>query len=92
MDLDEIDEDEFNYKGRLIEWSQREKQLINFTVIDELKRKGRDFFIVGLEIDGQLIATGEGFSKRAAEHLASKKTLTLLNENQKTENVLDYSE
>lgn len=78
IDLEAIDESESNYKGRIIEWSQRQKQKVDFYTIDELRRKGRDYFVVGLKIDGNLVSTGEGFSKRSAEHIAAHRALDML--------------
>lgn len=73
FDLDEIIENNTNYKSILIEWSQKENKSILFD-IEDLKQEGmkREFRAV-IIINGEKIAKGAGLNKKKAEQNAAFK-------------------
>ena len=65
----------FNYKSKLLEWSQREKKEIVFKISDRKNKK----FISQVFIDGRPMAVGVGSNKKKAHQEASFKTCRMLN-------------
>jgi ribonuclease-3 len=59
---------------------QREGKVIEFKVIEEQNRNRRSYFVIHLEIDGKIIAKGEGYSKKVAEQNAAMNALKELKE------------
>ncbi len=78
LDLQKLDKRESNFKGRLVEWSQQEQVKLDFVQLAESKRNGRDYFVMGIKLNDELLAEGEGYNKRSAEHEASRKALKLV--------------
>lgn len=72
IDIDKLQKTETNFKGRLIEWSQRNNKNIEFenTEIQSNKQK---IYKVRVLIDRVLMGEAENLSKKKAEQLASQK-------------------
>ncbi|TVQ93883.1 MAG: ribonuclease III [Bacteroidetes bacterium] len=83
LDLDELVCKEVNFKSKLIEWAQKEKHTIEFTVADELENgKKLKIYVVNLLIDGQLIASGKDYSiKKAEQNAAELASIKISSEN-----------
>ncbi|MFQ3213535.1 MAG: ribonuclease-3, partial [Marivirga sp.] len=73
FDLDQIIENNTNYKSILIEWAQKENKEISFEIIkiDEDKRK-KEFHAV-VQIDEISYSEGIGLNKKKAEQMAAFK-------------------
>jgi ribonuclease-3 len=73
FDLDEIIENNTNYKSILIEWSQKENKSIRFD-IEDCKQEGakREFRAVVI-VNSEKIARGAGLNKKKAEQNAAFK-------------------
>lgn len=62
-----------NYKSLLIEWAQKENRVLTFDIAtSDENALSRDFTAI-LNVDGEIIATGKGSSKKKAEKEASRK-------------------
>lgn len=72
IDIDELLKTETNYKSRIIEYAQRNKQSIEFKVIDVKEIGKRKEYCVELLLDGISIANGIDLSIKSAEQLASE--------------------
>lgn len=72
LDIDEMIATEINFKSRIIEWAQKEKQQICFQVVDEIENgKKNKLYLVNLTINDQLLGQGCHISiKRAEQHAA----------------------
>jgi ribonuclease III len=68
LDLNEVQD----FKSQVMEWGQKEKREVSFEVINEKGKEHSKIFEVGIYVDGDLIATGEGKSKKSAEQSASE--------------------
>lgn len=74
MDIDRLDQQEFDFKSRLIESAQKQGEEIVFdtTPLPEGEKVG---YRTEIRIAGELVATADGKSKRKADQNAAKKAL-----------------
>lgn len=67
-DIDKLDND---FKSRILEWGQKKKQRISFVSEQEIKEGGH-VFISNILLNGQIISSGTGLSKKESEQNAAK--------------------
>ncbi len=72
IDLDTLQHVEKNYKGRLIEWGQRQNALVEFDTQEDNTRKQR-IFTIKVIVNGSVLGVAEHISKKKAEQLAAEK-------------------
>ena len=73
IDLDELEQQDSNFKSKLINWGQRERKIVEFELVEEVENGGKRLLRVRLMIDGQEISRGEDYSKKRAEQIAAEK-------------------
>ena len=79
LNIDKVAYKEVNFKSKLIEWSQKNKVKINFKLLNQGQDKnGNPVFKYAAELEGIGGCSGEGFSKKESQQLASKLTLEQL--------------
>jgi ribonuclease-3 len=61
-----------NHKSKLIEWSQREGNQVEFQVVHVTSNQRYKEFVVSLVVNGEEVAQGKGETKKKAEQEASK--------------------
>ncbi len=71
MFLDDLEVLDINVKNKLIGWAGKQNKSIEFETLEEKQEKGRRLFIVGVKVDGEIVAAGRGFNKKDAGHLAA---------------------
>ncbi len=81
LDLEEIVNNNKNFKSIVIEWAQKENKDLRFEIIKESGSKHQREFIAQIFVDDQPLATGSGFSKKKAEQAAAQKSCEVLNLN-----------
>ncbi|MGF1532353.1 MAG: ribonuclease III [Bernardetiaceae bacterium] len=82
LDIDQIVATDPNYKSQLIEWGQSQGKRVQFKIIED-KNSGRDRqFRVHVQLNGETLAKGTGFSKKKAEQDAARKALDALQEDE----------
>src|SRR5258707_11643116 len=74
LDIEEIEISEFNYKSKLLEWSQKNGRSLYYTVKHHSRSRHRTLYKVAAVIDGQEYGLGEDTNKKNAEKLAAKHT------------------
>ncbi|MFN8349590.1 MAG: ribonuclease III [Spirosomataceae bacterium] len=72
-DLDALINNNANFKSRLIEWAQREGKEVRFSIVQENGSRHFREFISQVTLDGEVFATGNGYSKKKAEQSAAEK-------------------
>lgn len=72
IDVDKLEFTEKNFKGKLIEWTQKNNRTIDFESDEEISRKQK-IYKVKVKIDGEEFGAAEHLSKKKAEQLASEK-------------------
>lgn len=77
IDLDTIAKKEVNFKSNLIEWSQKNKLEIIFTLVDSFSdNDGNPVFQTGIDLaDGTQIGVGVGYSKKESQQNAAKMVI-----------------
>lgn len=78
QDIEVLLKSDNNYKSRLIEWSQKQKREVVFSLVDEEQRKDGAFFISEVFVDGVSYGIGDGFSKRESQQKAAYEALQQL--------------
>lgn len=75
FDLDELENNDTNYKSRLIEWAQREKHSVEFNTLNEVGHGYSKQYVVEVLIDKRTFGKGRDFSIKGAEQNAAMKAL-----------------
>ncbi|HEY8402296.1 MAG TPA: putative dsRNA-binding protein, partial [Cytophagaceae bacterium] len=78
FDIDEIIQNNPNFKSMLIEWAQKENKSIKFLIIKELGTTHNKEFTAEVLLDDKAISSGTGSSKKKAEQSAAEKACELL--------------
>lgn len=73
IDVDGLEQQEINFKSKLIEWCQKEKKTIEFKVMDEDIASSGKLYKIAAVVDGEIIGEGKDFSKKRAEQYAAEK-------------------
>lgn len=72
IDVYLLESKDTDYKSKLIEWSQKEKKRIYFKTEEVYNRHFEIFYEAKIFMDGELLGTGEGSSKKKAEQGAAE--------------------
>lgn len=81
INLDDLKDTEYDFKSRLIEWSQKCKKSVSFNSIEELDEvKNTPVFYSQVFVNEIKFGEGTGKSKKEAEQNAARKTLVQLKE------------
>lgn len=73
LDIDDLATQDANFKSRLIEWGQKEKQQVNFNVLKEIGEGFKKQYLVEICIENKNIAQAQDYSIKGAEKLAAEK-------------------
>ncbi len=74
FDLENIVQNNQNFKSIMIEWAQRANKKVHFEILEERGAIHNKEFIAQVIIDGEPFATGSGYSKKKAEQAAAEKS------------------
>ncbi len=81
VDLYQIEQEDTNFKSKLIEWSQKYKKELEFKTIDNTPDGSKQpLFNASVTIDGVKSGTGKGTSKKEAQQNAAKEALKQIDE------------
>ena len=78
IDLDSINISILSYKSLILELAQKRKRKITFKTIVNKLNDSKINFSSNLYLDGKLISSSDGFSKKKAEENVSKKSFEML--------------
>ncbi len=79
VNLNEIEQEDSNFKSQLIEWSQKNKHEIEFETTEEIEEALKQpKFNAVIKIDNKEVGRGSGTSKKEAHQNAAKETLEKL--------------
>ncbi len=78
LDIDELEHKQWNFKSKLIDWTQREKKTVGFNVTDVIGSGYSKQYKVDVTVNGEIIASGQDYSIKAAEQLAAEKAYGIL--------------
>lgn len=77
-DLENIIQNNVNFKSIVIEWAQREGKEVRFEILEERGTRHHREFISQILVNEEPFATGNGFTKKKAEQSASEHACVLL--------------
>lgn len=80
LDINQLLENEIDFKSRLFIWSQKNKLELEFKIIKEVNKSGSWEYETEALINKRVYGKGVGESKKAAEQIASRETLLLMGE------------
>ena len=80
-DLNTLVETDFNFKSKLIEWGQKEKKSVTFSVVAEQGANHHKLYLVEVAVDNESIGKGQDHSIKGAEQIAAEKAISYLKEN-----------
>ncbi len=76
VDIQELERSDNNYKSQLIEWGQKNKREVEFDTHENPDPGHKHLpFVSVISIDGRIISTGEGYSKKEAQQSSACKAL-----------------
>ncbi len=78
IDLSDLENNETNYKSRLLEWAQKEKQIVNFKQIGSTGNGYNRQYIIQVFINEKEYAKATDYSIKGAEQLAAEKTWRMM--------------
>ena len=78
LDIHELEEYDDNYKSQLLEYCQKNGQVVTYKMLAKYKFDKRDRFKVAVMVDGKKLATADDFNKKSAEQTASEKAMLTL--------------
>ena len=79
VNLAEIEQNDLNFKSRLIEWSQKNKKELEFDTTEEVnERTKQPKFTAVVKIDNVKVGIGTGASKKEAHQNAARQSLEKL--------------
>ena len=80
LDIDTLQNSDFNFKSKLLEWGQKEKQTVEFAVAAELGEGFKKQYLIHIRVNGAVVAEAKDYSIKGAEQLAAEKTWLSLSE------------
>ena len=79
INIDKVAFKEVNFKSKLLEWSQKNRVKMDFSMLKQEKDKqGSPVFGFAVLLEGVEGGKGQGYSKKEAQQLAAKETLQRL--------------
>ena len=80
VDIREMEKVDNNFKSQLIEWGQKIKQEVEFKTVTNTESGPEKMpFVSNAYIDGKVMGTGEGYSKKEAQQNAAQQAMEKLN-------------
>jgi ribonuclease-3 len=79
VNLNEIEQNDSNFKSQLIEWSQKNKKELEFDTTEEFNDKSKQpKFIAVVKVENKQIGRGVGTSKKEAQQNAARQSMEKL--------------
>jgi ribonuclease-3 len=78
FDMDRLENEDSNFKSRIIVWSQKEKKEVEFRMTEEKGNAHDKQYRVDLLVDGEMVASGVDYSIKGAEQIAAGKALEII--------------
>ena len=79
LDIEDIINNNPNFKSRVIEWAHRNNKSIEFVIMDVIENRHYKEFVAQVLIDNKAVGKGSGYSKKSAEQDAASHTCEELN-------------
>ena len=80
FDINDVVNQELNFKSRMIEWAQRQKKQLVFNVLETTGTGYKKQYIIEVMIDDLAMSRAQDYSIKGAEQLAAEKAWSKINE------------
>lgn len=77
-DLDEVIQNNTNYKSIILSWAQAEGKKVDFEIVQEKGKHHSKEFIAQVSVDGERVSEGGGWNKKKAEQDAARRACEAL--------------
>jgi len=78
MFVDDLETIDINLKNKLIGWASKNGKSLLFDLVDEKREGNRRLFLMNVLLDGEVIASGQGYNKKDASQQAAQTALVKL--------------
>jgi len=78
MFVDDLESIDINLKNKLIGWASKNGKSLLFDLVDEKREGNRRLFLMNVLLDGEVIASGQGYNKKDASQQAAQTALIKL--------------
>ncbi len=76
--MDDLEQIDINIKNKIIGWALKQGKQVDFVLAGEQLEGRRRLFTINVVLDGEVIATQKGFTKKDASQLAAQKAIEAL--------------
>ncbi len=76
--MDELEQIDINIKNKIIGWALKQGKQIDFVLADEKLEGRRRLFTINIVIDGEVVTSQKGFTKKDASQIAAQKAIEIL--------------
>ena len=76
--MDELEQIDINIKNKIIGWALKQGKQIDFVLADEQLEGRRRLFTINIVIDGEVVTSQKGFTKKDASQIAAQKAIEIL--------------
>ncbi len=76
--MDELEQIDINIKNKIIGWALKQVKQIDFVLADEQLEGRRRLFTINIVIDGEVVTSQKGFTKKDASQIAAQKAIEIL--------------
>ena len=76
--MDDLEQIDINIKNKIIGWALKQGKQVDFVLAGEQLEGRRRLFTINVVLDGEIIASQKGFTKKDASQLAAQKAIEAL--------------
>ncbi len=76
--MDDLEQIDINIKNKIIGWALKQGKQIDFVLAGEQLEGRRRLFTINVVLDGEVIASQKGFTKKDASQLAAQKAIEVM--------------
>jgi ribonuclease-3 len=76
--MDDLEQIDINIKNKIIGWALKQGKQIDFVLAGEQLEGRRRLFTINVVLDGEVVASQKGFTKKDASQLAAQKAIEAL--------------
>ena len=76
--MDELEQIDINIKNKIIGWALKQGKQIDFVLAEVTLEGRRRLFTINIVIDGEVITSQKGFTKKDASQIAAQKAIEIL--------------
>jgi ribonuclease-3 len=76
--MDDLEQIDINIKNKIIGWALKQGKQVDFVLAGEQLEGRRRLFTINVVLDGEVVASQKGFTKKDASQLAAQKAIEAL--------------